>query len=270
MSSHGLFTNFGARRFPKDERKALWCARRRIPLAPAGPDAPTTARKVGLLPRGGQYFLSKRKKVPKKASGTATPEAAHVAARRGLRPAGAPSGLPSSTGCLASHSSLPVALLASHPPCGSLWAAPKAPRGPRFPSGQFAALTRREKALDCPFWRRGSKCRAQWSWIAFTNSWSALVLAFFRRQSGRAFFPPLPIAALLRRRLGGDEGQIARVGMLPRCPADFAAQKADGVSKSCWPVVRAGGPVAQRRSVQANWQEIAPDPRAVAPVVPRR
>ena len=41
--------------------------------APEGNDAPTTARKVGLLPRGGQYFLSKRKKVPKKARGTATP-----------------------------------------------------------------------------------------------------------------------------------------------------------------------------------------------------
>ena len=39
-------------------------------------------------PRG-EYFLSKRKKVPKKASGTATPEAAHVAMRRGLRSAGA-------------------------------------------------------------------------------------------------------------------------------------------------------------------------------------
>ena len=54
-----------------------------------------------------------------------------------------------------SHSSLPVALLASHPPCGSLWAAPKAPLGPRFPSGQFAALTRREKALYCPFLKEG-------------------------------------------------------------------------------------------------------------------
>ena len=44
-------------------------------------DAPTTARTVGLPPRGGQYFLSKRKKVPKKARGTATPEAARPAAR---------------------------------------------------------------------------------------------------------------------------------------------------------------------------------------------
>ena len=41
-------------------------------LFPAGLDAPTPARTVGLPPRGGQYFLSKRKKVPKKASGTAT------------------------------------------------------------------------------------------------------------------------------------------------------------------------------------------------------
>ena len=41
-------------------------------LLPRGADAPTTARTVGLPPRGGQYFLSKRKKVPKKARGTAT------------------------------------------------------------------------------------------------------------------------------------------------------------------------------------------------------
>ena len=43
------------------------------PLPRLGPDAPTTARMVGLPPRGGEYFLSKRKKVPKKARGTATP-----------------------------------------------------------------------------------------------------------------------------------------------------------------------------------------------------
>ena len=66
-----------------------------------------------------------------------------------------PQGLSSGTGCPVSHSSLPVALLASHPPCGSLWAAPKAPLGPRFPSGQFASLTRREKALYCPFLKEG-------------------------------------------------------------------------------------------------------------------
>ena len=62
-----------------------------------------------------------------------------------------------------------------------------------------AARRLREKGFYCPFWRRGSQCRAQWSWTAFTSFWSALVLAFFRRQNGRAFFPPLPIAALLPR-----------------------------------------------------------------------
>ena len=41
-------------------------------LLPVGSDAPTAARTMGLPPRGGKYFLSLRKKVPKKASGTAT------------------------------------------------------------------------------------------------------------------------------------------------------------------------------------------------------
>ena len=80
---------------------------------------------------------------------------ARAPSRPKLRPAVAPLGLSPSTGCPVSHSSLPVALLASHLPCGSLWAAPKAPLGPRFPSGQFASLTRREKALYCPFLKEG-------------------------------------------------------------------------------------------------------------------
>ena len=69
--------------FCAEKREAFWGAYRRTSLAPAGHDAPTTARKVGLLPRGGQYFLSKRKKVPKKASGTATTKTAHVASHCG-------------------------------------------------------------------------------------------------------------------------------------------------------------------------------------------
>ena len=62
------------RRFPKGERKALWCARRRIPPAPAGPDAPTSAREQGLQPYGAftLFFRWRKKSVQKKASGTAT------------------------------------------------------------------------------------------------------------------------------------------------------------------------------------------------------
>ena len=74
LVSHGFLTSFGARRFPKGERKALWCARRRIPVAPAGPDAPTPAREQGLQPYGAftLFFRWRKKSVQKKASGTAT------------------------------------------------------------------------------------------------------------------------------------------------------------------------------------------------------
>ena len=51
------------------------CARRRKPLPPAGPDAPTPARGQGLQPYGALtlFFRWRKKSVQKKASGTATP-----------------------------------------------------------------------------------------------------------------------------------------------------------------------------------------------------
>ena len=69
------FSPTTVRRFPKGERKALWCARRRISLPPAGPDAPTPAREKGLQPYGALtlFFRWRKKSVQKKASGTATP-----------------------------------------------------------------------------------------------------------------------------------------------------------------------------------------------------
>ena len=198
------------------------------PLSRTGIDAPTTARIGTYRPMGALtlFFRWRKKSVQKKASGTATPEAAHVAMRRGLRSAVAPSGLSSSTGCPVSHSSLPVALLASHPPCGSLWAAPKAPLGPRFPSGQFAALTRREKALDCPFCRRGSLCRAHPNWQNFTCYRARSELAFFRRQNGRTFFPPLPIAALLPRSWHWADSKKCKLGCFGRDWVASQRQKA--------------------------------------------
>ena len=62
------------------------------------------------------FFRWRKKSVQKKASGTATPKAAHVAMRRGLRPAVAPSGLSSAS------------VRCAHPP---------------------------EKALYCPFLKEG-------------------------------------------------------------------------------------------------------------------
>ena len=61
------------------------------PFPAGGNDAPTPARGQGLRPYGALtlFFRWRKKSVQKKASGTATPEAAHVAMRRGLRSAGA-------------------------------------------------------------------------------------------------------------------------------------------------------------------------------------
>ena len=74
LAVYGFLANFGARRFPKGERKALWCARRRIPLAMVGKDAPTTAREWDLPSHGALtlFFRWRKKSAQKKASGTAT------------------------------------------------------------------------------------------------------------------------------------------------------------------------------------------------------
>ena len=55
------------------------------PFPAGGNDAPTTAREQGLQPYGAftLFFRWRKKSVQKKASGTATPEAAHVASHCG-------------------------------------------------------------------------------------------------------------------------------------------------------------------------------------------
>ena len=57
----------------------------------------------------------------------------------------------------------------------------------------------------------------------------APVLAFFRRQNGRAFFPSLPIAALLHRRLGGGGTERAWVGIFHRHMAAFVGLAFDRI-----------------------------------------
>ena len=76
-----------------------------------------------------------------------------------------------------------------------------------------AARRLREKGFYCPFCRRGSLCRAQHNWPDFTCDPARSELAYFRRQNGRAFFPPLPIAALAPA-VGCIHTQILQVGML--------------------------------------------------------
>ena len=92
----------------------------------------------------------------------------------------------------------------------------------------------------------------------------APVLAFFRRQNGRAFFPPLPIAALLPRSWRG---------------AGLPLAGWDGflLVGRFWKVIgqrvrraRAMRPVAEWRSALAKRQGAAPDRRAARPVAERR
>ena len=131
-------------------------------LPQEGNDAPTTARIGTCRPMGRSHFSfdGERKVCKRKPAARRLQRRPAPLSRRGLRSCGSP------TGC---------------------------------PRPRFAALTRREKALYCPFWRRGSLCRAQHDWPDFTCDPARSELAFFCRQNGRAFFPPLPIAALAPR-----------------------------------------------------------------------
>ena len=147
-----------------------------------GTDAPTPARTVGLPPRWGQYFLSKRKKVPKKARGTAL----------------------------------------------------------------------REKGFYCPFCRRGSQCRAQWSWIVFTSSWSALLCSPFSAVKMGGPFSLRCLSPLCSPAAGAGQTQPVPLGMVRRSLDIFAMQKASGISYPRWPFQRAMRPVAEWRSFLLN------------------
>ena len=69
----GFSPTFDTRVFQRGERKALWCARRRNPpFSNEGMTRRLRRGRWGCRPDGGSYFLSTRKKVPKKARGTAT------------------------------------------------------------------------------------------------------------------------------------------------------------------------------------------------------
>ena len=97
------------------------------------------------LPPGGQYFLSKRKKVPKKARGTATPEAARPASRASV--CGSPAGCPRPRGVRCRRS-----------PCRSLCSPPTLPAG-RFglrPRPHWGHASLRDSSLRSPAGKKAS------------------------------------------------------------------------------------------------------------------
>ena len=272
LAVYGFLANFGARRFPKgNEGKRVssgYNRRRRLatrssgkqqaertavrtapivcpeesplvrpqahtPCPGWGPDAPTTARMVGLPPRVGQYFLSKRKKVPKKASGTAT---------TGKSPL-----LPILTAGLAMsrameldsyHLRLERARARLFPP--TKWAG-------LFPSAAYRRSALPQLALG----------RLKWRCLGCLD---ADCVASQHRKTGLIFSSVI----------GVIHTQIVSLGML-WCKVDiFATQKPSVVSNPRWVLLRAGGPVARRRSLLYKQHGAIPNRRAARPVAERR
>ena len=77
---------------------------------------------------------------------------------------------------------------------------------------KHAARRLREKGFYCPFCRRGSQCRAQWSWIAITQGRSALVLAFFPPTKWAGLFPSAAYRRAAPAQLAGNILNPCRVG----------------------------------------------------------
>ena len=152
--------------------------RKNSPLA--GLDAPTPAREKGLPSQGALYCFKGRTEGFQRASG---------------KPFGAPAGAYFRP--LAGPDAPTPARIGTCRPKGRSHFSFGGER--KVCKRKPAARRLQEKALYCPFWRRGSLCRAQRSWPVYAYHRARSELAFFRRQNGRAFFPPLPIAALLRR-----------------------------------------------------------------------
>ena len=73
----GLSPTFGARRFPKGERKELWCARRRKPFFRPGLTRRLRRGRWGCRPEGGSTFFRSERKYQRK----------HAARRLQRRPA---------------------------------------------------------------------------------------------------------------------------------------------------------------------------------------
>ena len=192
------------------------CARRRIALPPVGLDAPTPAREQGLQPYGALDCFGWRSEGDwGRAESPPVRPQAHTPA---LPPAGPDAPTPAREQGLQPYGALTLFFRwrkKSVQKKASGTATPgKSPLLPILTAG--LAMSRAAELASYACYRARSE------------------LAFFRRQNGRAFFPPLPIAALLPRSRRGANLPLA--GGTLRYDLDiFASQKASVVSNPCWP-----------------------------------
>ena len=110
-----------------------------------------------------------------------------------------------------------------------------------------------------PIFERGSsQCRAQHSWTAniYVRARSCSLFSSFKK--GKAFSLRC-LSPLCSPAVGGGQAYPFRVGTLRYDLDIFASQKASGISKSRWPLLRAMRPVAEWRSILDNRQGAAPN-----------
>ena len=205
-----------------------------------------------------------RKKVPKKASGTATTKTAHVAARRGLRPAVAPSGL-SSTLVRFAHPSGKKPLIA-HFDGGARNVA-------RNGVGQLSPALGARSCSPFSAVKMGGpfslRCLSPLcSPAGGTGHTQMAVLGMclccldgFAAQENRLDFSSV---------IGASHTQIVPLGIIPHRNLDiFVTQKASVGSNPRWPFLRAGGPVARRREQGIHTRPASREARCRAAVKPR-
>ena len=156
----GFSPTFGARRFPKGERKELWCARRRKPFFRPGLTRRLRRGRWGCRPEGGSTFFRSERKYQRK----------HAARRLRRRPAPlrvAGFGLREPFG-LSSTS-----VRCAHPPGKRLLL-------PILPAGLATSRASKWRVISCAYARSCARLFPPSKWAAF--------------------FPSLPIAARLPRR----------------------------------------------------------------------
>ena len=214
-------------------------AARNSPLM--GSDAPTPAREKGLQPYGALtlFFRWRKKSVQKKASGTATPEAARPASHCGqaLRYA-----------CAWLRASWPPAISGASRPSASLGGGLRpavAPSGLSSSSVRFAHPP--GKRLLLPILAAGlAMSRA--AWLARLHLLScALGARLFPPPKWAGLFPSAAYRRSAPPQLAVGQAYPLRVGMLQCVLYNFAAQKASVKSKSRWLLLRAMRPVAEWR-----------------------
>ena len=135
---------------------------------------------------------------------------------------------------------------------------------------KHAARRLREKGFYCPFCRRGSQRRAQWSWTAIPNACARSCARLFPPSKWAGLFPSAAYRRPAPAQLAGDILNPCRVGCFGVACVFSQGKRPAGNQIHAGLLKRAMRPIAEWRSGLANKQEVVPDRRAARPSAERR